>query len=115
MNEQYDFDYWLELYKKDPEEFCRQRDEIIKEELCKFLENDQEKIARLFAKIYNINTRLDRIHNPIERFNQLQVIFWKQFVEFHEALKSFSTTLNKINKENKKSHIQLIYKNDKDK
>ncbi|MEM4258054.1 MAG: DUF3135 domain-containing protein [Candidatus Thermoplasmatota archaeon] len=83
---EYSFDYWLDLFKKDPKEFERQRNLILENTVNQWYPYDHEKAHKILAQINAANMRLDRIKNNMERFNQIQVMFWKQVKIFNESL-----------------------------
>lgn len=85
MVNDFNFEYWSKLFKDNPEEFNRQRDALIESEVTRLCDNE-DKRKQVIAKVYNVNIRLDRIRNPTERFNRLQVMFWQQFGEFQSSM-----------------------------
>lgn len=81
---EFNFDYWKDLYASDPEEADRQRLELLHSIATKF--KNKEDADRALAKVYVQIRELDRIKNPLERFNQAQVKFWQDFSRFQDSL-----------------------------
>lgn len=94
QHEEFNFEYWKELYQKDPIEFVKQRDEALAE--CASSIPDEDRRRRMLASVHNVNMRLDRIKSPIERFNQLQVGFWNQTQKFKESLDTHEEIREKL-------------------
>jgi Protein of unknown function (DUF3135) len=92
----FNFDTWVNLYRLDPVEFETQRNLLLEEAIKEYAVIDSEKANQILAHINGINLRLSRIKNPIERYNQMIVIFWKQFEVFQESLKGNVPTLKSL-------------------
>lgn len=84
MSDDFDFDYWKNLYATDPDEADRQRLALLRKRASQI--RNEEEVDRLLARVFRQTMELDRIKDPIERLNRLQVKFWKQFEEFRASL-----------------------------
>lgn len=85
------FDYWVELYKKDKELFEKKKDEYIEAEITRLEGNNKERSNRLRAILWAENQKLKLIKNDTERFNVLVSNFWKQFAKFKSSLDDLKT------------------------
>jgi hypothetical protein len=109
MNEEKTFDYWMNLFKDNPTEFNKQRNEAIHDAVMRWQE-DPDKQKQMEAKIFNMNLRLDRIHDSTERFNKVQSIFWTQFYAFQYELQVFS---GEIRSNVEQSRLRIVVDNTK--
>ena len=74
----FNFDYWMELAERDPEECIRQRREwlhnIIDEKI-----HDEQKRARLKGILWRVWHESSKIKNPIVRMEKAATAMWKAF------------------------------------
>ena len=77
----FDFDYWANLYKEDPEKFDEERLEVLKKAA-----NGND---RIMAMVNGWDMRLSRVKNPQSRQALLERLFYEQFSKLNEALNDF--------------------------
>ena len=83
------FDYWKDLYENDPEEFDKQRKEIIEVYLEYEYPNEPEKIKRGLALINGVDMRVQHLKHPLARLAKVEELFHEQFAKFNETLQAF--------------------------
>jgi len=88
------FEYWVELYKNNPDAFDEKRLEVLGELVTERFPDDNEKQNRMLALINRQDMELHHIKNPIERLNQVQVKFWEQVLAFQKANQEFLDIAN---------------------
>lgn len=81
----FDFDYWANLHKTDPERFELERMGALSEEIERLCQ-DPEKRQRLHAMVWRQQQELSKYKNDTARFNKVVELFWQQFVKFQEGL-----------------------------
>jgi hypothetical protein len=74
----FDFNYWVKLYKENPERFNQERLALLRE---KARDN-----PRIMALINGWDMRLNRIKNPIARQAKLEALFIEQVQKFQDVL-----------------------------
>lgn len=89
---EFNFDYWKELYEKDPEEFNKQRLAMLRQ-VAEQSGRSEDEINQMMARINGQDMRLDRIKNPLARLAKLEENFYNQFFQFNEVLKGFRSTI----------------------
>lgn len=92
---EFNFDYWAELYKKDPDDFERQKAIVLDSEIKKYETRCPEEAKRIRSVLWNLNTRLSLIKNDTERYNVVVEEFWRQFFKFKEATKELTMLTSK--------------------
>lgn len=85
-----DFDYWKDLFEKDPEEFDRQRKEFIDQQIDKDFGKDPERAMAMKRMMWRHNAELDRIKDPVARYNKVVELFWEQTQTMQAALNEFT-------------------------
>lgn len=83
-------------FKDDPEAFERESKRILELEFSK-LPEERKQEAYKFQWV--LEGKLRKFKNPQARFNEFVEIFWKQFYEFNNALKSLNISLKNNEKE----------------
>lgn len=81
------------LFSLKGEEFEKARKELIDREIERIGLGYPEQVARLKSKQWALDHKLDRIKNPVVRFEKMQDIFW-------EELEKFNNTLRQLVREN---------------
>lgn len=81
------------LFKLRGEEFEKKRREILEAEFNRIGEIDIELAARARAQQWALEQRLDKIKNPLVRFEKMQEMFWKKTLEMRNALMGLSKEL----------------------
>lgn len=77
-----------ELFKLKGEAFERKREAILKKEVDKIREQDGDVSAgRALAQQWALKKRLDKVKNPLVRFELMQQMFWEQVEKFRKSLK----------------------------
>jgi hypothetical protein len=71
------------LYEKDPEEFERQSQELIRRTIESFPEKHRR---RAYGLQFQIDAALSHYKDPVSRMNKMVEIFWEQFLKFQEAV-----------------------------
>ncbi|WP_027714789.1 DUF3135 domain-containing protein [Desulfuromonas sp. TF] len=71
------------LYQKDPEEFERQSQELIRQTIERFPEESRR---RAYGLQFRIDTALSRCRDPVSRMNKMVELFWEQFLKFQETV-----------------------------
>jgi len=77
------FDVLSKLYVDDPDAYEEKRREII-EEFINDLPEDKQRRAKGLQ--FQINSKLDTIKNPTERYNQMVNMFWESFAKLNATL-----------------------------
>ena len=76
-----DFDELLELHQNDPEALEKYRKDIIEE----LIESSPKEIQqRLRAIIWNIETRMRNMHDPMQRLNYAFSFMWDSLLRLHK-------------------------------
>jgi hypothetical protein len=71
------------LYQRDPEEFERQSQELIRQAIERFPEKSRR---RAYGLQFQIDAALSQCKDPVSRMNKMVEIFWEQFLKFQEAV-----------------------------
>jgi len=71
------------LYQKDPEEFERQSQELIRQTIERFPEEHRR---RAYGLQFQIDAVLSHCKDPLSRMNKMVEIFWEQFFKFQETV-----------------------------
>ena len=71
------------LYQKDPEEFERQSQELIRQTIERFPEENRR---RAYGLQFQIDAALRHCKDPISRMNKMVEIFWEQFLKFQKTV-----------------------------
>lgn len=71
------------LYQRDPEEFERQSQELIRQTIESFPEEHRR---RAYGLQFQIDAALRHYKDPVSRMNRMVEIFWEQFLKFREAV-----------------------------
>lgn len=71
------------LYQKDPDEFERRSQELIRETIERFPEKNRR---RAYGLQFQIDSALSHCKDPVSRMNRMVEIFWEQFLKFQEAV-----------------------------
>lgn len=75
------------LFGLSGEAFESKRAEILNREIDKIRAEDPEVAARALAQQWCLEKRLDKIKNPVVRFEVMQQMFWEQFRKFQKSFK----------------------------
>lgn len=81
----YDFDYLMNLYKEDPDEFEKVTSAMIDDVINRRPEKDRE-VYR--ARQWRLEQELSKIKCPLERMNRMISIFWTGVNEFVEVTRN---------------------------
>jgi len=71
------------LYQKDPEQFEKQSQELIRQTIEKFPEEHRR---RAYGLQFQLEATLSHYKDPVARMNKMVEIFWDQFRKFQEAV-----------------------------
>lgn len=85
---EFNFEYWANLHKTDPERFEKERMVVLQKEIER-ITTDPEKRQRLSAMIWRQEQELSKYKNDVVRFNHVVEMFWKQFAKFKSSLEPF--------------------------
>lgn len=77
------FDRMVTLYKEKPADFEDMRVSLIEDYINTLPENQQKRARGLQ---FQIDSTLDRIKNPTERYNRMVSMMWKGFDKLNKAL-----------------------------
>ena len=76
----FDFDWWKDLYEKDPTEFCIASHDFINDEVDK-VTDDPKRRAMLRGMVWQFNLKHRKIIDPTARLNAVIADFWKELEE----------------------------------
>lgn len=95
MNDGYDFEYWVELYKKNPEEYERLTNEYLNDWIERHWDGQPEKIQRYKAILWRVQQEYRNIENPAVRAEKASQSMWSKFYELNTLLKKVTKGDNK--------------------
>lgn len=98
----FDFDYWMNLFVENEEEFYRQRKAVIEEKIQQLKPDEPELQQRIRAQIHRINVELDNYKHPLVRLEHVKLMFWNQYNTFQECVLAPDNIVNTL-KERKAS------------
>lgn len=84
MNPEYNFDYWSNLFKQDPEEFERRRAEEIDKVIAS--SHSAEMSHRLRRLQWSIDAERALSKNPLDALVKVQNRMWESFYKMNDAL-----------------------------
>lgn len=71
------------LFQKDPEQFEKQSQELIRQTIESFPEEHR---SRAYGLQFQLEATLGHYKDPVSRMNKMVEIFWEQFRKFQEAV-----------------------------
>lgn len=71
------------LYERDPEEFDRRSQELIRKTIESFPEEHRR---RAYGLQFRLDADLSQYKDPVSRMNRMVEIFWEQVVKFQRAV-----------------------------
>lgn len=88
MNDGYDFEYWVELYKNNPEEYERLTTEYLNDWIERHWDGQPEKIKRYKSILWRAQQEYRNIENPAVRAERAAQAMWSKFYELNTLLKN---------------------------
>jgi hypothetical protein len=98
------------LYQRDPEEFERQSQELIRQTIERFPEKSRR---RAYGLQFQIDAALSQCKDPVSRMNKMVEIFWEQFLKFQEAVCDPLKVIEEKEKDKRKGKVIHLHRRDK--
>jgi len=82
----FDFDYWKELYENSPEDFDKERDCYIKDEIEKKYEKGSPAYEKMLAIITSVNEAVSNVEGTEARLKVMQLILTQHAEQLTEGM-----------------------------